>query len=253
MMSKPLLSAVIINGAFLFAQSAVFAAVPVVESQAVHQTTSANATPLTIQQAPNVANNTELMQSLVFQVQQLQRTVAEQNGQIEELSYRLEMLQQEQKQRYIDIDGRIQSLQAEPAVSQSAQQAALSPLSDDEILAQYTAATTLMQEKQFDQAIAQLEAFAANYPEHPLTANAIYWTGEIHLVQRNTAAATAAFETVVNDYTEHSKTPDSLYKLGVIAQQSADAELAKSYFERVIEEYPSSQSAKLSSARLSNN
>jgi tol-pal system protein YbgF len=234
------------------------AEVPIVQSQADHVATSERATPLNRAQNANGVGS-ELLESLMFQVRQLESTVAEQRGLIEELSYQVQVLQQEQKERYVDLDNRIQNLQEQqrategvaPVVPPSSE--AQIALTDEEILAQYNAATALMQERKFDESIAKLSEFATQHPNHPLTPNAWYWTGEIYLVQRQVDSARAAFEKVVSDYPDHGKVPDSLYKLGVIAQQSSNTEVARSYFERVIKDYPSSQSAKLAEARLNSN
>ncbi|WP_165901887.1 tol-pal system protein YbgF [Reinekea marinisedimentorum] len=234
------------------------AEVPVVQSQADHVATSSSAVPLNRTQNTN-GPSTELIETLMFQVQQLESTVAEQRGLIEELSYQVQVLQQEQKERYIDLDNRIQSIQQQAVTTAATTQAvpvtddAQTALTDEEILAQYNAATALMQERKFDESIARLSEFAQQHPDHPLTPNAWYWTGEIYLVQRQVESARTSFEKVVADYPDHAKVSDSLYKLGVIAQQGSKPELAKTYFERVIKDYPSTQSAKLSEARLNSN
>ena len=258
MNNKSYLSAALAGGTFVFISSAFAAGVPVVQSQADHVATSAGAVPLNRQQEVSSANSA-LMESLLFQLQDMQSVVAEQRGIIEELSYQVQVMQQEQKERYVDLDRRIQFLQdkvangavasAGPALTLKDQAA----LSDEDILAEYNAAKALMLEKKFDESISQLAIFAKKYPTHPLTPNAWYWIGEIYLVQRNSAGAKQAFEQIVTNYSSHDKMPDSLYKLGVIAQQAANPALAKQYFERVLKDFPNTQSAKLSKARLESN
>lgn len=261
MFKKVNTGAAILGGTFLMTSLIATAEVPIVESQADHIATSESAVPLSLNQESNGANS-ELLETLMFQVQQLESTVAEQRGLIEELSYQVQVLQQEQKERYIDLDTRIQNVQE--SVSNVAVQAQTpapaslnvedqSALTDEDILAQYNSATALMQERKFDESIVKLTEFAQQHPNHPLTANAWYWTGEIYLVQRNVDSAKLSFEKVVSDYPDHGKVPDSLYKLGVIAQQGSNPDLAKSLFEQVIQKYPNTQSAKLSEARLNSN
>jgi tol-pal system protein YbgF len=255
MNKKLIIGAALMGGTFAF-MSPVIADVPVVQSQADHVATSAGAVPLNRQQEVNSADSA-LMESVLFQLQDLQSLVAEQRGIIEELSYQVQVLQQEQKERYVDLDKRIQLLQGKVASgvapSASLTNEAQTALSDEEILAEYNSAKALMLEKKFDESISQLAIFAKKHPQHPLTPNAWYWIGEIYMVQRNSNEAKAAFERIVNDYSDHEKVPDSLYKLGVIAQQSSDVSTAKAYFERVLSDFPNSQSAKLSKARLNSN
>jgi tol-pal system protein YbgF len=249
------ISAALLGGTFAFMAGSVFAAVPVVQSQADHVARSSDAVPLN-RQAPVATADNAVIESLLFQLQDLQSLVAEQRGIIEELHYQVQVLQQEQKERYVDLDRRIMSLQEQlasrPAVAETRLESATSSeaLSDEDILAQYNVAKDLMRERDFDKAIAQLSVFTKQYPEHPLTPNSWYWIGEIYLVQRDTASAQKAFERIVSDYSDHDKMPDSLYKLGVIAQQASNAASAAQYFNRVIKEFPGTQSAKLAIARL---
>jgi tol-pal system protein YbgF len=249
------ISAALLGGTFAFTVPAI-ADVPIVQSQADHVATADGAVPLNRQPEVNTAN-TALMENMLFQLQDLQALVAEQRGIIEELSYQVQVLQQEQKERYVDLDKRIQQLQERNSsavdTSNSASTQAAIAVSDDDILAEYNAAKSLMLDKQFDQSISQLAIFTKKYPDHPLAGNAWYWIGEIYLVLRSTNDAKSAFERIVEDYTGHEKVPDSLYKLGVIAQQSSDIAGATAYFERVLAEYPNTQSAKLSKARLNSN
>jgi tol-pal system protein YbgF len=244
-----------LGGTFALLSSGLWADVPVVQSQADHVANSSEAVPLN-RQAPSAPANSAVLESLLFQLQDLQSLVAEQRGVIEELHYQVQVLQQEQKERYVDLDRRILVLQdkiaSQPLVPTTnvTSVASESALSDEEILAQYNEAKDLMRERDFDKAITQLSVFTQQYPDHPLTPNSWYWIGEIYLVQRDTESAQNAFERIVSDYSTHEKVPDSLYKLGVIAQQSSQSAMAKQYFDRVINEFPSTQSAKLAKARL---
>ena len=257
MIQKSFIGAALLGGIFAFTAPQLFAEVPVVRSQADHVASSANVVPLS-REASAPAADPALIESLVFQLQNIETLVSEQRGIIEELSYQVQVMQQEQKERYIDLDKRIQLLQTQAktvvAAPVKALPASKAPaLTDEAILAEYNAATALMQERKFDQSIAQLAVFAKQHPDHPLTPNAWYWIGEIYLVQRNAIEAESAFKRIIADYTGHDKVPDSLYKLGVIAQQGADPAAAQTYFERVLTEFPNTQSVKLAKARLESN
>ena len=259
MNTKLLISAALMGGTFAFTGPVFSAGVPIEQSQADHVATSDNAVPLNRQQEGKSADSA-LIESLLFQIQDLQSQVAEQRGIIDELSYQVQILQQEQKQRYVDLDKRIQQLQEQvaraPAASspsESLDESQQAAMTDEEILAEYNAAKALMLDKKFDESISKLAIFAKKHPNHPLTPNAWYWIGEIYLVQRNSEEAQNAFQRIVSEYSDHDKVPDSLYKLGVIAQQASQPQQASAYFERVIEDYPNTQSAKLAKARLESN
>jgi tol-pal system protein YbgF len=255
---KTLISAALVGGTFAFSGLLFAADVPVVKSQADHVATASEAVPLNRVQEVNQADSA-LIEDLFFRVQTLEETVAQLNDVIDQLTYQVQVLQQEQKERYVDLDKRIQLLTdkvnsgvAVQQLAEPTQQEQLA-LTDEDILSEFNAAKALMLEKKFDESIAQLAIFAKRYPDHPLAPNAWYWIGEIYLVQRNAENAKPAFERIVADYPDHEKVPDSLYKLGIIAQQASDPAMAKQYFEQVIADFPASQSAKLARARLESN
>lgn len=251
-------NAALLGGIFYGVSIFAIAQVPIVKSQADHVASAGQAIPLTpVQAQPAVSS--ELIGNLVFQMQDMQALVAEQRGLIEELSYQLDVLQKEQKERYVDLDRRIVDLKNSPSIPVAQNQEenltpsepveSVSAVSDEEILALYNQATALMQAREFDEAVSQLTQFSELHSEHPLAANAYYWVGEVSLVQRNVSQAQLAFEQVVNQYSQHEKVPDSLYKLGVIAQQAGELEKSRSLFDRVVAEFPDTQSAKLAAAR----
>ncbi len=251
-----LYSAALLGSTFVVA-TAVHAEAPVVQSKPDHvRGQNPTSTPST--SGPDTA----FIENLMFQVQDLQQQVADQRGLIEELTYQVQVLKQEQKERYIDLDQRILTLQEQlssasqnpVSQSQSASNAVdASAVSNEDILAEYNAARELIRARKFPEAIQALNNFTQAHPDHSLTPNAWYWLGEVHQVSRQVAEARTAFSQVVDRFPNHSKVPDSLYKLGVIAQQQGNANDAKRYFEQVISKYPDSQSAKLAQARLNSN
>ncbi|MFG1497139.1 tol-pal system protein YbgF [Saccharospirillum sp. HFRX-1] len=199
------------------------------------------------------------VENLMFQVQDLQQQVAEQRGKIEELSYQLDVMREEQRERYIDLDQRILSLQQNPGSASAsietapAASADFDAVSDEDILAEYNAAREHIRAREFPEAISSLQAFADSHPEHSLTPNAWYWLGEVQLASRNVDEARTAFQTVIDQFPDNAKVPDSLYKLGIIAQQGGNSDQARQLFQRVITDYPDSQSAQLAQARLNSN
>lgn len=248
-------SAAVIGSTFSFVLPALAEPV-VVQSQADHVSN-----PSSRGSASTPGPDPAFVENLMLQVRDLEQQLAEQRGLVEELNYQIQILQQEQKERYVDLDQRLLNMQqqldmqavapAEREVSSSS--LSESALSDEDILAEYNAARELIRNRDFPGAITALSEFAESHPDHELTPNAWYWLGEVHLVSRQVSQAQAAFETVVEDYDDHAKVPDSLYKLGVIAQQQEQGSQATQLFNRVISDYPGSQSAKLAQARLESN
>ncbi len=220
-----------------------------------------NATAI-VQPAPAVHNaNAQLFDIIELLQQELQNL----RGQVEELTFNLKRLKEDQKQRYLDLDRRIVSLTSQPVVDPTSSETAVivSDVSantkvnvstyeadpEAEKVA-YKAAFSLIRERQYEAAIAALNAFLVDYPQGTLVGNAHYWLGEVYMVEGNVAAAAAAFELVIKDFPEHRKVPDALYKAGVAYQKTGNLSKANVLLQRVLSHYPESSAARLAQEKI---
>lgn len=188
---------------------------------------------------PAVATN--LSQELAWQVEQLQQEVSMLRGVVEQQEFQLNQLQQQGEQRYLDLDRRLAQLTALiPATATPVSADAkpkVSAASAEQATADYQAAMQLMREKDYVQATQAFEQFVTRYPEHELTGNALYWAGELWLVQGQLDKALAHFERVVSDYAEHNKAADASYKAGVVLHRQGKPDEAKVWLQKVIDNY----------------
>lgn len=212
----------------------------------------------------------DLVEILKIELQQLR-------GQVEQLTYSLERLKLDQKERYLDLDRRIMSLSAASVVTNSAQlSSTLSQANNDgnvtptvslEVAleppvitaqaydpeaekADYKAAFTLIRKRQYDASTEALLAFIKNYPQGALLGNAYYWLGEVYMVQGDASLAAISFEYVISEFPEHRKIPDALYKAGVAYQNLGDMAKANELLNRVLLEYTDSSAARLAQERV---
>jgi tol-pal system protein YbgF len=87
--------------------------------------------------------------------------------------------------------------------------------------ARYDTAMNLLAKAQYAEASASFRAYAdANPDDNDLSAQAIYWIGDIAYVQRDYPSATRAFAEQIKKYPDSNRSPDSMLKLGqaLIAQ-----------------------------------
>ena len=212
----------------------------------------------------------DIVEMLQYELQQLR-------GQVEELSYHLERLKKDQKQRYLDLDRRIVSLSTPPQAIDDSQvsdtksetgEADLTsaPLGGSIVLDQavviqeaydpeieklaYKAAFGLIRERQYDASIEALLTFLNDFPEGVLVGNAHYWLGEVYMVQGDASLAAQSFEYVIREFPGHRKTPDALYKAGVAYQNVGNNNKANQLLQRVLQEYPDSSAARLAQERV---
>ena len=206
---------------------------------------------------PAVPSNVQW--ELYNQLQQMQQELAELRGLVEQQSYELNQLKEQQRQRYLDLDHRLNQLKSSPvatgstpapiAVSESVTPA--KPTFDDKAV--YDEAIGLMRERNFPQAIRLLEDLVATAPQSSYVPNAQYWLGELNMAVTPPDYETAKryFVSLLRDYSDHQKVPDALYKLGQLYNAQGETAKAKVTLEKVVADYPSRQAAKLAKQLLS--
>ncbi len=224
---------------------------------------------------PSYTNNSNEIAKLLNQIQDLQQTVQELRGQIDNQNHTIETLKNQQITLYKDLDERISKMNVPhtakapientkpnpPAVPIQVEQpkpqtinsntasttTALNP-ADEQI--SYMAAYNFVEKKEFKKAELALQEFIQHYPQSGYTPNAEYWLGEVYLQQKNYSAAMAHFENVVNNFQSSNKHAASLYKLGISLAENGQTADAKMKYQSVIQQYPDSDTAKLAQEQL---
>lgn len=195
---------------------------------------------------------------MFYQMQVLQQEVQMLRGKVEEQQYLIDNLRRDQKEQYVDLDGRVAALASNrPApppgsASQGGSSAGETPSQTAEKSytterEAYGVAIESMRAKEFASSIAGFEGLIVNYPNGKYTPNAFYWLGELYLAQAESERARQNFVQVVRLYPEHQKVPGALYKLGVLYHGLGDDKQAQTYLDKVQAEFPQSSAAKLAS------
>jgi tol-pal system protein YbgF len=213
---------------------------------------------------------------LFLLLESMRQEVSQLRGQVEELGFKLQQMGQNQRDRYIDLDQRIDSLnqrfvqstqvtpaviitsnpKPKPAVQKKAtDQSAITTTQTTLVVvpatdaaaqqAAYKVAFNLIRAKRYPEAINALEAFIARYPQADLAGNAHYWLGEVYVVKRQTETAIRQFERVMHDYPEHRKVPDALYKAALAWHKLGNTTKGDRLLDQVIRQYPDSSAARL--------
>ncbi|MEM7100687.1 MAG: tol-pal system protein YbgF [Pseudomonadota bacterium] len=197
------------------------------------------------------------LSQLFYQLQILQQEVQTLRGQVEEQDYEIKRLQREQKEQYLDLDQRVVALVENrpapgPVASRPSSPASTSDpgvggspqtLTEREA---YKAAFDAMRNRQFDVSLNGFQQLIGDYPNGQFTPNAYYWIGELHLAANgDPELARQSFVQVVSLYPDHQKAPDALYKLGVVYQTLGDTETARRYLDEVQKQHPDSAAAGL--------
>lgn len=198
--------------------------------------------------------------TLYYEFQLMQDEVRRLHGVVEELNHRMDRLEQEQRERYIELDQRLLELRdgtGQPGNADAGTPDApanVPPVPRTEREA-YNVAFELLnsarplpeseQRPQYRRALALFQDIIDSYPNGQFTANAFYWRGEIHLALKEYEDAREAFAQVDLLYDDHPKVPDALYKLGEVYNMLGDTTSAREYLTRVVNDHPTSTAAGL--------
>ena len=123
--------------------------------------------------------------------------------------------------------------------------AAAPPAREEVSVEGYRRGLALVRGQKFQEALIELDTFAADHPGHPYADNALYWCGEIHYLQREYPQALAYFERVEKAYPWGNKAPDALYRIGQIHLRRGNSARAQAYFDKVREQFPDTAAARL--------
>ncbi|WP_428036421.1 tol-pal system protein YbgF [Amphritea sp.] len=189
-------------------------------------------------------------------LQQLQDEVRALRGMVEQQQYQIRQMEQQQRDRYRDLDRRIAVGQNSQAPQDGSAESALAPAASAPLplpaadstptdSQAYQEAFGLVRQKDFPAALAAFDKFIELYPESARLPNAYYWVGEVNLAEQKLELAKAAFEKVLQTFPEHRKAADASYKLGVIYHQMGDQAKANEMFNSTISRYPDSSAANL--------
>lgn len=191
------------------------------------------------------------------QIDILQNDVNELRGAIEVQNYQLEKILERQRELYLEIDKRIESVMVssppvstvEPVTSIESPLVTV-PMSGNENEAYDKAVNLILKDKLYDQAIPAFQAFLQNYPSSSYVPNAKYWLGQLLFNKQDWTGAGEQFQMLVSDYPDSSKRADALLKLGITQSERSNIARAKQLWEQLLSEYPNSSSSKLAAQRL---
>jgi len=236
---------------------------------------AADAVPeLTIQDAGNSGQGNlsyNRSSDMLILLQQLQDEVRSLRGQLESQSRKIKRMEEEQRDRYRDLDRRISFLMSgadsrtstpptgskpssagtvvEPSgttsSASSAPSTAPAKAANGDDLKAYQSAFALVRQRAYDAAVDAFKGFVTDYPDSNRIANAYYWLGEIYLAQQKLEPARDAFGQVVSGYADHRKAADAAYKLGKVYSELGDKAKSAEYIELVLKNYPKSSAARL--------
>jgi tol-pal system protein YbgF len=182
---------------------------------------------------------------------QLQQTITLLTGQVEQLQYRNQQLQQQIEKMQADYEFRIDQLEGKkggarppspppPPAAHAPQPntAAAPPANTAQADQQYHDAFKLFQDGDYAGAERGFRTFVQKNPQHPLAANAQFWLGETYYTRQDYQNALVAFAEGYKTYKSSGKGPDNLLKLGLTLVKLNKKQEACAMFARFGQDYP---------------
>lgn len=195
-------------------------------------------------------------------IQSLREEISALREQTEQQEYDLESMKQRQRNLYLDMDRRINNVEAGggdvnssapvPPPNTAAQNGTVPVVvqGDKDGQEAYSKAFALLKEGQYVQSITAFEAFKTNYPNSKYADNAQYWLGEANYVSRNYKRALTEFQQLIAQYPDSSKNSGARLKIGYVYFELKNWSAARDALQQVITLYPDTSIAKKANERL---
>ncbi len=207
--------------------------------------------------------DSDVLREQMRTMQSLREEISSLRELVEQQDYELESMKQRQRNLYLDMDRRINNVEAggrngtraaapvPPPNSTSAKVAIpVVVAGDSDGQAAYSAAFALLKEGQYAQSIKSFEVFKSNYPNSKYADNAQYWLGEANYVSRDYKKALSAFQRLIAQYPESSKISGARLKIGYVYFELKNWSAAREALQQVISLYPDTTVAKKANERL---
>ncbi len=179
---------------------------------------------------------------------QLQQSLTNLTGQLEQLQNRNAKLQQQMEKMQADYEYRIEQLEKGGAGRPGG--AAPRPAAQAAVPTPAPAAGAVNADQLYDEAIKKLQegdyaaaergfkTFIQRNPQNKLAGNAQYWLGETYYARRDYNSALTAFAEGYKVYKTSPKGPDNLLKLGITMSVLGRKPDACAVFARFNQDYP---------------
>ncbi len=202
--------------------------------------------------------DSDILREQTLTMQSLREEISALREQAEQQEFALENMKQRQRNLYLDMDRRINNVEAggrnnarvaAPVPPPGLATPATAAVDKDGQQA-YSKAFALLKEGRYQQSIKAFEAFKVSYPNSKYADNAQYWLAEAYYVSREYKKALTAFQQLIAQYPESSKNSGARLKIGYVYFELKNWSAARDALQQVITLYPDTTVAKKANERM---
>ncbi|WP_444995014.1 tol-pal system protein YbgF [Aliikangiella sp. IMCC44359] len=197
----------------------------------------------------------QLQSQMSMQLIELQNEVKELRGIVEEHQFKLQQIQERQRDLYRDIENRLSSLPRNTApVSQTVQNSKTTvakPTTQPATKShnatssgereEFEAAFKMVRNRQYAEAVKGFEAFLAKYPQGGFSDNARFWIGQVYFAQSKLEEAEKQFSLLRTEFPQSSKLATAILKLAEIKVKQQKWEEARALYNEVVSNHSGAQ------------
>ncbi len=190
------------------------------------------------------ADKTALLE-LSNQNELLKQEVAKLRGQIEVLMNEIQILQQKQKNFYVDLDNRLGKFEPQELVVDG-KNVVIQPAESQA----FEKAEAAFQAGDYKEAASAYSAFLRRYPKSGIAVLAQYGLGNAYYLLQEYKNALSAHAVLLKRYPESEKNPDAMLSMASSHLGLKDLWAAKKTLNTLIKKYPNTEAAKEAAERL---
>ena len=200
--------------------------------------------------------------------EQLNRDVADLRGQIEVLTNNVNDLEKRQKDLYLDLDNRLQALEAAkgkrvaaPAAAETAKPAAIADKSDAKTdgkpaddpaatLKAYEGALGLFKAGKFKESAAAFDKFVKAYPDSDKSPDAQFWLGNSYDMLGDCKQVISSQHKLLAKWPKSARAPDAMAKIANCQADLGQKAESQKTLKDLISKYPDSKAASAAKQQL---
>lgn len=177
---------------------------------------------------------------MLNQIQMLNSEVAKLKGDLEVANHQIEVMQQREKDLYVDTDERIRNLEAisaektNPVVNATG---AVGELTGDEKI-HFDEAKNFLSAENYKDAFSAFDNFIKNYPESTKLADAKYNLGLTQYALKNYKSAIATQQGLIEHHPDNPKVPEALMNIANSQIQLGRVKDAKETLNVLVKQFP---------------